>query len=331
MNLKITHVICALLAGNCAVSAFTLPQRKVAFTNSALKGLEFELEEAIAESTDYEAGVADNAFAKKFGSYAGKERKTVGEAFASFTEILGQPINALYKNMMSDLVGTTHLIVTDVRFERDPIWSLGIITALETLLQNYPEEGFGTQMITSLITSIEMDEATIRAEADAVLNWIAGKTEEDVAAALKGEGDGPVFEAGEKARSNEFFKYSRFYGVGLTRIMKEVGVEENDNYSTMEKWVGTCLGKPFYTACSDNDLWMKTKTKLEMMETMMKEIEIREKKKMAERLEERAEMALQRAQEEAAAEKELAEKIAAEKAALTQTEDETTENETTED
>merc|ERR1711953_858718 len=217
--------------------------------------------------------------------------------------------------MMSDLVGTTHLIVTDARFERDPIWSLGIITALETLLQNYPEEGFGAKMITALITSIEMDEATIRSEAESVLSWVAGKTEEDVAAALKGDGDGPVFEAGLQARNNEYFKYSRFFGIGLTRMMKEVGVEENNNYSTMEKWVGTCLGKPFYTACSDNDLWIKTKSKLEMMETMMKEIEIREKKKMAERLEQRAEMALKRAQEEAEAEKELAEKRAAEIAA----------------
>lgn len=300
MNLRISLSVFGLLAGKCAVHAFTTPTHTAAFTNVALRSvIKDDISEAIEQSTNYKAGVADSDFARLFGSEAGKKRKTVGQAFADFTEKFGSPINALYKNMMSDLVGTCHLTVSDARFVRDPIWSLGIITALETLLRNYPEEGFGDRMISALLESNELDEAVIRAEAESVKSWAEGKTAADVAAALKGEGDGPVLQAGEMCRNNEYFKYSRYFGVGLTVVMSIVGVEEGDNYNTMQEWVGTCLGKPYFTACSDNDLWFKTKSRLEMMETMMKEIEIREKKKMAERLEARAEYALAKAKEEA--------------------------------
>lgn len=302
------------MAATSAAAFTAAPQTFV--RNSALNGLaDDDIESVIERSTDYIPGAAKTPFAERFATLKGAKIRTVGEAFSDFTAILGMPINALYKNMMTDIVGITHLTVVNARFVRDPIWSLGMISALDLLLKNYPEPGAAEKIIAALFECCGLNEAEVRAEAAMMKEWVAGKSREDISAALRGEGDSPIAPVAQAAKADEYWMYSRFFGIGLVALMEEVGVEMNadDVYPVMEEFMSTSLGKSHFTACSDSDTYFKVKNKLDLMETMMKEIEIREKKRMAQRLEDKAEAALRKAQRDAEMAKEIEKEAEAQK------------------
>lgn len=260
-----------------------------------------DLEAVLDKQLDYKPGKANTEFAKRFGDTAGNSVKTVGENFAEFTKNLGSPINALYRSGISDIVGTTHLIVVNPRFKKDAIWSLGLLSILELILRNYPEKDIALKIKTSLFKCIGLDQEELEMESKKIIDWVQGKSQEDVAAALTGEGDSPIAEIAKDAKADAYWMYSKWFGIGLLRIMEEVGLEMESEtcYPIVEEWLSKKMEKPYFTACTDSDQYFRTKTKLEMYETLMKEVEIREKKRMADRLEKKAEAALAKAEKDA--------------------------------
>jgi hypothetical protein len=178
--------------------------------------------------------------------------KTVGESFAAFTEELGFTVNALYKNMVTDIVGSTHLVVVNARFQRDAVWSLGILTALDLLLKNYPEPGMQEKITSALFKSLGLDEAAIRAEAKSMEEWAQGKTKDEIEAALSlADESSPLGKIASNIKKDEFWMYSRYFGIGLVKIMDIVGIEmdKDEVYPVMENWMATQLGRSHLTAC----------------------------------------------------------------------------------
>jgi hypothetical protein len=139
----------------------------------------------------------------------------------------------------------------NARFQKDAVFSLGLVSVLDLVLKNYPEQDTAKRIKSAMIKSAGMDESQIDAEAATLMAWAQGKTTEDVAAALRGEGGSALSTIALGARNDEYWMYSRFFGIGLIKMMEIVGVEQDMSvaYDVMENWMGKCLGKPYYTAC----------------------------------------------------------------------------------
>ena len=78
-----------------------------------------------------------------------------------------------------------------------------------------------------------------------------GKTTDEIGAALKGEGDSVLSEIASPIKGDEYWMYSRFFGIGLIKMMDMAGVEQDMSvaYDVMETWMAGSLGKAHYTAC----------------------------------------------------------------------------------
>jgi Thylakoid formation protein len=181
----------------------------------------------------------------------GAKVKTVGEAFAEFTDDLGYAINPLYKSMITDIVGTTHLTVVCARFARDPVWSLGMMTALDLLLKNYPEPDVGQRIVSSLCKCVGLKQAEVEAEAKALQDWAKSSTREEVEKALMGEGTSTLATVAQRIKGDEYWMYSRFFGIGMLKVMEAVGIEmdKDEVYPIMEDWMSNKLGRSHLTAC----------------------------------------------------------------------------------
>lgn len=298
----VTRAALILLLSTAVCTGFAPPSLNVRLPSTQLFLLDEEDPTKVLarKGAKYVPGGASTEFARRYKHLVNAKIRTVAEAFADFTKEFGYTINPLYKNMVTDLVGTMHLITVNARFKRDKLWCLGSLTALDLLLKNYPEPEMKEKLVTALFRSIGMDITDVKNEAEVLRMWAQGKTREDIEAALQGLGDGPLAKIASAIKADEYWMYSRYFGIGLVKLMEQVGIDmdKDEVYPIMEDWMQNKLGRSPMTACSDSDLFFRVKDKLDMMETMMKEIEIREKKRMAERLEAKAEAALLAAERE---------------------------------
>jgi len=129
---KISILAAVLSVSATLVGGLTFTSRPAPRTTTTTL---FSVADDVTKQTGYAAGKANTEFARRFGHRAGMKVPTVSDSMTKFTADLDQPINALYRNYVTDLVATTHLTVVDARWSYDAVWALGMETVLDLLLK----------------------------------------------------------------------------------------------------------------------------------------------------------------------------------------------------
>lgn len=238
--------------------------------------------------------------AQKYGHLRGADIEPCDKSVQRFYEYFGKPVPFVFRSATNEILYLSHLDMVNARFEYNPIWACGMYSTFDVFFQAIDEET-RTKLFESIVKALKMDPAKIKADAESVLAWAQGKSEADVVNAMNG-GD-QSSEVGKwlnKAKISDVddFLYTRNFGAGMIKMMQIVGVEPNS--ANAKKWAdamnfnqatSALTGLSMSRFESDVGVFLSAVEKFQQVMQLYAEVEAREKKKVAERLAEKAEKA----------------------------------------
>ena len=155
--------------------------------------------------------------------------KTVSDSKRAFYAAYPRPINSIYRRVIEELLVEMHLLSVNSDFNPDPIYYLGIVTSYERLMQGYQPEQDKEQIFNALCISTDADPQTYKSEAGALLSLAKDKSVEELTAWFANptaDNDaGYIVDPIKAIASNDNFKYSRLFAIGIYTLLEECGAE----------------------------------------------------------------------------------------------------------
>jgi hypothetical protein len=225
----------------------------------------------------------------------------VEDTVTKFIDTYARPIIPVYREVVNDIIQNAHVTcISDRTFKYTPFWALGYTTLFDSYFKGYPVSGEGQRMAECLASALGFSYATLVADAEKATSWASGKKVEDYFTAIK-EGGDELANALKGMKENEDLVINDYFiSLGLCKTVEAMGGDLA--YEATPAYF-EALGFLPEKGQNDYDEFDLSVRKLNQIETLMKAVEIREKKKMADRLEEKAKKAAAAA--EAAAQDEI--------------------------
>jgi len=211
--------------------------------------------------------------------------KTVAETLDGFYKAYPQPpLIPMYRPILVDLLSQSHIVMVDTRFKYDSLFALGLKASFDAIMGSYDRVAGSAQTEAiwgAFMKAAGLEAAKIKADAEATASAAKASTPAIILEQL----EGGETDLGKTLKGIQDGLYNKFYSVGLFQVMELSGTEASK--ANVGEWA-KALKVSEAKVLKDLDTYTAGKNKVQQAEEMFREIEIREKKKMAERLEEKA-------------------------------------------
>lgn len=208
---------------------------------------------------------------------------TVSETKMNFLKNYKRPIPSIYNTLLQELMVQQHLMRYKRTYRYDAVFALGFVTVYDQLMDGYPSDEDRDIIFQVYIKALREDPEQYRKDAQMLEEWARSQTASSLVefSSKEGEVEGILKDIAERAGGKGSFSYSRFFAIGLFRLLELANATEP---TVLEK---LCAAFNISKRSVDRDLdvYRNLLTKLVQAKELLKEYVDREKKKREERVE----------------------------------------------
>ncbi|CAO1941601.1 unnamed protein product [Urochloa humidicola] len=208
---------------------------------------------------------------------------TVAETKLNFLKSYKRPIPSIYSTVLQELLVQQHLMRYKRTYQYDPVFGLGFVTVYDQLMEGYPSNEDRDFIFKAYITALNENPDQYRADVQKMEEWARSQNGNSLVdfASRDGEIESILKDISERAKGKGNFSYSRFFAVGLFRLLELANATE----PTVLDKLCAALNVNKSSVDRDLDVYRNILSKLVQAKELLKEYVDREKKKREERSE----------------------------------------------
>lgn len=205
----------------------------------------------------------------------------VSETKMNFLKAYSRPIPSIYNTVLQELIVQQHLMRYKKTYCYDAVFALGFVTVYDKLMEGYTSSEDREAIFKAYIEALKEDPEQYRNDAQKLEEWARTQTSTSLIefSSREGEVEGLLKDIAERAGGKGNFSYSRFFAIGLFRLLELANATES---SVLEK-LCAALNISKLSVDRDLDVYRNLLSKLVQAKELLKEFLEREKKKLAER------------------------------------------------
>ncbi|KAB2610542.1 protein THYLAKOID FORMATION1 [Pyrus ussuriensis x Pyrus communis] len=208
---------------------------------------------------------------------------TVADTKLNFLKAYKRPIPSVYNSVLQELIVQQHLMKYKRTYRYDPVFALGLVTVYDQLMDGYPSDEDRVAIFQAYIKALNEDPEQYRTDAQKLEEWARAQTSSSLVEfpSREGEVEAALKDIAERAAGKESFSYSRFFAIGLFRLLEVAKATEP---TVLEK-LCAALNIDKRSVDRDLDVYRNLLSKLVQAKELLREYVAREKKKREERVE----------------------------------------------